>query len=1701
MRKKSNYAFGIFVVILFLALAYFAINYITQDMYTIDFEGYSKYYAGEDLYIKTNIYKQNNNTSGYKTDSNKVSKHFKIYLENSDGKKVKSFKYSGKTEKGKDTEVSVKLPDDLEPGNYKLNVKTGGPFIHKAAYSNVSIEGTTNRNIIISLDKGIYKPGDDVHYRVMALSRKDQTPAADDEINVSIFDGNDNKVYSVDGNATEFGIVSGTFSLADEVNSGNYRIVVECNDQTEEKNFTVNPYITPQFETTITTDKEVYRARDNANISFDAKYFFGEPVVGAKIKYTITNEYGSENGEGITDENGHFDFTYLVLCEKLNVSCEVVDDSNYMVQTSKSITISEGLINVDLIPEFGSIVSGIDNKIYVFAKDTTGKPIKTYNSIKIGDIKRDVITDENGIGELLLTKDDVSKVSQYAENSSSLDALSISGVSDNSYRNKYYSLYAEIESRDMASNQASWVKYISLMKTGNKIVSTDEMIYNEGDDIEVKIRNSDLDTDNTVYVMKDERLIKAVSFDSLETVINLEDTSGIIDLYEKELNNKRTIFIKPAKSLKVDISGEEGEFKPGDTLNLKLTTTDNDGEKIDSNLLISILDNAVLNLAENDLSIDNIKLALKDLKLQDGVSAADVYASAIDNKAPELLMESLVKQETVKPVFTKSMNSYTVEGRIEIGLWITIALLIITAIVVIVMALGKRFGGVSNILLAFCNVIGISIFVYIIIYGIFESSLHYRDGAAVLLASILMGIALYILFLKKYKYFIFDTIYKLVIAPLIVLVPNIIIIAVKTEIAIFAIIAEIVLFILALIVFKKTNRQNAFQALKYFVISLICAAIFYGLQFVYLDNAYYADEFVVAGVGLILFMIFNAILFGKRFKKDGKGTHIENGKLIIDINQNAIALFLFLVLIVLCIGIGMYIYSSTQAQVTNSITNMSTAELEDDYRRPSSSTGGLSYDDISPDATIREGASDNTGAASSSLPNLFNPARSFAGLVKSTDEDNYETEESVEKEAQDTTQKPDTIEKVEKVRNVFLESLAFIPDLIAENGEATKDIQLSDNITTWNIQVVGNSKNGDIGFATSEFKVFKEFFVNYTLPTNAVVTDKVKIPVTVYNYTENDMIVNLNVPAISWGTIGEYTHDVNVAAKSTAMVYVPIEISEAGKNTLRVESKSGSVSDIVEKTCDVKLNGVERNDVASSGIITDDLEQDIIFDNNTINGMKKVKVKLYPSNISVAVENIENMLKMPTGCFEQTSSSLYPDILVLKYLEDNGIKDETTKNKALEYISKGYQKLLTYEVTGTKGGYSLYGSSPAEPVITAFGLMEMKDASEVYGVDDKVIENMKEYLFSVQKSDGTFSIGSTYIGGSARTSNLAMNAYIVWGLSEVCPDDSRINKSVEYLEKHVDDAEDTYTLALMANVFSNTNNKNVNRVLDKITQNNVENYKDYKFIKCDSYDYYGSYGSYQNIQATALTAMALTKEKKNDNLTQDLVDYILCKRDSYGTWGTTQSTILALKAINSALDKSKNSNQKIKVALNDDVKEINVDKNTLSMYEVEFNNVEDENKLKLEIEKGKISYEVIKEYYETYDSAIAKNENKLVVTNSLGPASGKVNDEIIQDVSVENTGSLISNALIKINIPQGCSVVEESLSKLKVLGLIEKYEYNYNTINLYVRNLEKKERVSVEVRYRADYPVEITGGLVNVYDYYNPEVCTITEPRELLITE
>ena len=159
-------------------------------------------------------------------------------------------------------------------------------------------------------------------------------------------------------------------------------------------------------------------------------------------------------------------------------------------------------------------------------------------------------------------------------------------------------------------------------------MSTDKVKYNQGEDIKINI-SSMTENSKNIYFFKGDKLIKMLSTDLGDTQINLGDTYGLIDIYVTEktgmnvssdsiINNyrwqdrgtntyKRTIFVKPSKKLGININIDKKEYKPGEKINISFNTVDEKGSNIDSALLVSMLDNSVLNIANNDLSIDNIK--------------------------------------------------------------------------------------------------------------------------------------------------------------------------------------------------------------------------------------------------------------------------------------------------------------------------------------------------------------------------------------------------------------------------------------------------------------------------------------------------------------------------------------------------------------------------------------------------------------------------------------------------------------------------------------------------------------------------------------------------------------------------------------------------------------------------------------------------------------------------------------------------------------------------------------------------------------------------------------------------------------------------------------------------------------------------------------------------------------------------------------
>ena len=1659
-QKILKYLIILVSVILAISLIYNVVKYIRIENQQIYITASQNYYADTNLEAVVEI------TSKKIIESGKV----KVRLLDSQQKKVKGVTEKYKINEEESVNVNLAIPENLEPGKYYLEVTANTNVGKDKVIKPINIQKNKDENINVSLDKGIYKPGDEVNFRAL-LTYKDNDKPIIEDVNVSIYDGNDNRVYNKSFKTSDYGIISGTFNLADEVNSGTYKLSVTTKNQEYNKYFTVNPYITPKFGVEILTDKENYLLDEKAIITVKSEYFFGEKVKNANVVLELDgNKY---NGQ--TDKNGEYKLEYIAKkVGKINIKTTVVDTSNYMVEETKSIPVGTDLFEIEFLPEYGGIIRNINNQVYIFTKKADGTPIKTYLTVNVGKVTRQVITDENGIGKVQLTSSDISNL--FIENNQ---------------------IEFKISAQDMENNIINKNIGVDFKYNYGTVISTDKVKYDVGEDITLKL-NSDSDLEKTIYVSKNNKIIKMITTTDEEIKLNLEDTYGLIDInvidyntsnnnikdgrlvfsdvtpnynYISNTNSKRTIFIKPDKQLNIALSTDFEEYKPGNTAKLSLELTDKNNSSVDGAMLVSILDEAVLNLASNDISIDNIKLALSDIKFTEDLDAATLYSNIIDDSSETALMGLLLKQKGTNNLVNKEL----IRSEIYKGEYLRNSILIGLGLIILLAIVGMvKSKKIRNALIHILSILCI----LVIFLASLADYLYYDldlSEISVLIVGIIVSIILYVLFFNKNKSYLFKFLlqYSLIIigAELIWGALNEVLGLGYGETTIFTLLIIPVLYTF-IVVIEKNDKK--YKKIKEILKSLFKGEIVLIITYLLLRYNFEWPTFIIPV--LILDCIYEKFLKNKKLKDFIK---LKNKKLEVTGGQLLVIFGIVLLLIVMFV-----------AENNKYGHNIS----EPHY-------GGIVIDDALVPGNSGINIDSFTGSASESvesskgnnniLGDIFNSAGSIMdsanSITQSTENKKEEEFVAEENSSEDTN-----------IRNVFLESLCFIPELVTTNGKAEKEIKLSDNITTWQIQVVGNTKNGEVGYAKDTFKVFKEFFVDFSMPTNSVVGDKVSLPITIYNYTENNLNVSLNIPEAGWFKLGEYSKTINLAAKETKMIYVPIEILAAGENTLRVEAKANELADIIERTMKTEENGVKVSNVVASVTFEDKLELDVLYLQEYKKGTGNLKVKLYSTAMSQAVEGLENIFRMPTGCFEQVSSSLYPDILVLNYLEQTDNINEELKQKALNYIETGYQKILTYEVPSEKGGYSLYGDAPAEIVLTAYGLMEVKDLSEVYEVDEKVLKNMKEYILGKQNINGSFDIDKKYSYGVVNTSNeLALNAYIIWALSESFPEEKALEKSVEYLEGKIDEVTDNYTLALMANVFANTNSKKTNAVISKLVKNIKTENNNIAYLTSNIKDYYGSYGRYQNLQTTALTSLALTKTNSNSKTNLKLINHIISGKDTYGTWGTTQATILSLKALVEYEGNTTIKEQEIKVSLNDDNKKIQVEKDNLDIYQVNFGKVDKENKLQIDLEKGKIYYEVIQEYYMDYEK-YAK-ENKLQIDNKID-TNVKVNDVITQNIKISNISEdEIANGMVEISVPQACSVKEESLSKLQSYGVIEKYEYSYDKIYLYLRNFDKNEYVDIQVQYKADYPANVTGGSVRVYDYYNPDIQGLSMPIKIEI--
>ncbi len=690
--------------------------------------------------------------------------------------------------------------------------------------------------------------------------------------------------------------------------------------------------------------------------------------------------------------------------------------------------------------------------------------------------------------------------------------------------------------------------------------------------------------------------------------------------------------------------------------------------------------------------------------------------------------------------------------------------------------------------------------------------------------------------------------------------------------------------------------------------------------------------------------------------------------------------------------------------------------------------------------------------------------------------------------------------RLPRVRRDFPETLLWKPELITDNEGRLPPLRipLADSITTWRLSASAVDADGRLGATHLPITVFQPFFVDLDLPVSLTRRDEVEVRVVVHNYLDQPQKVTLTLTEAAWFTLlGKPVQELELAPREVRAARYCIRVNQVGDHPLKVMAQAGEVGDAIERRIEVIPDGT-RIESAFSGQLASPIEQRLTVPAEAIEGSVKALVKLYPSGFSQLVEGMENIFRMPSGCFEQTSSTTYPNILALDYIRRNRIVAREAEAKARQYIHLGYQRLIGFEVPG--GGFDWYGRPPGNVTLTAYGLMEFVDMARVHDVDPRLIERTRRWLLNQRQPDGSWAADQhgVHLAGTygEKDVRLATTAYVLWAVgSSNAPEP--LDTTIDWILNHrSEDIQDPHTLALVCNALLavQADAAKVSPYLDRLAAL-AQRSDDGKFIYWQKREgqhtlFYGS-GNAGQIETTALATLALMQGKQHPQLMRGALTWIVANKDPHGTWHSTQSTVLALKALLASSSAAGEAQQRrLTVQLGQHTQQIVLpadQSEVLKQIDLSSHLTVGENLLRLsEQTKTGINYQIVFRYHVPGNPP--QQREPLAINLDYDRTELNVGGTVTVKTKIVNQqAATAAMVMVDLPIPPGFAIDPEDFQTLVNERKIERFQRMPRSVLLYLRSLEPNKPLEWTYKLTATSPVRVTATGAQIYEYYDPQ--------------
>lgn len=740
----------------------------------------------------------------------------------------------------------------------------------------------------------------------------------------------------------------------------------------------------------------------------------------------------------------------------------------------------------------------------------------------------------------------------------------------------------------------------------------------------------------------------------------------------------------------------------------------------------------------------------------------------------------------------------------------------------------------------------------------------------------------------------------------------------------------------------------------------------------------------------------------------------------------------------------------------------------------------------------------------------------------------------------------------ETVREYFPETWIWDLYPVSESGLEQVAVKVPDSITEWKASAFCSSPAGFGLSEVSSLRVFTPFFVEPVLPYSVVRGETFPLAISVHNYLHSCLKIEVTLLdseqfAVSAGgprgsascvcpdTKGLFSFLIEPLALGTVNVSVraaAVRSAEPCGNEVVVVPEEGAVDTVVRSVI-VEPEGIPKELAYSSLLCPKSPASERFVFNlplpaNVIVGSARAYATIAGDIMGSALQNLDKLLTLPTGCGEQNMVKFAPNIYIQEYLQNSGQLTDAVREKALNFLRVGYQRQLTYK--RDDHSYSAFGKSDDDgnTWLTAFVLKSFVRASKHIAVSEDHIRGPFSWLREHQNaSTGCFiSVGRLFNNAmkGGVSDDVSLTAYVTAALLESNLSGPAVERALGCLRPHVLESHSPHLLALASYTFSLSADGATAQALRDALQaravtkgglthwqeaNKKDDEDEEEEEEDGGFNFRRSYGGATSaaVETTAyalLSRLAVPGQPAASATSSNIgiVQWLSKQRNAYGGFSSTQDTVVGLQALSAfaALmhgGGGGGTGGGIKAVVQDSahtlLREVSIDStNALILHQVQLPPpVPAPLVSSCTVEatgQGCVLFQVSLKYNEPPKASKPKFSLSVATNPANCSKAARKGFQINVEVSYHGERGESNMALVEVKMISGYSPVKSSLKELQTFyDFVKKVELDASHVVIYLDKVDKKP-TAIQMSVTQDIAVDnLQPATVRVYDYYATE--------------